>query len=248
MKTHTMNHNSEIGSQSCSQCCETFCNKQALAVHTEKHEDGDHNCIKCDFQGNSKEALKKHKTNKHVKISEHICKFCEMKFIFRYQLTSHILENHGTYKPCSNFAKNNCEFDSECRFNHIIIEDGNYICFECGNIFNNKTFMMKHIAEKHSSILCNKFASGRCTYGSRCIYKHEAQEPKTNRTNPTNNETQGFQDPLPNTAPSNWPGLPQNPQNQTQNQQNQVIQIATMMTMMEQNMTMLKNMVKNITQ
>ena len=172
MKTHTLNHNSEIGSHACSQCCETFSNKKALGIHTKKHEDGDHNCIKCEFQGNSKEALLKHNTTKHVKKSEHICKFCETKFSFRYQLTSHILEKHVTYKPCSNFEKNKCEFDSECRFNHVIIAEGSYICFECGTIFNNKTLMMKHIGEEHGSILCNKFASGRCTYGSRCIYKH----------------------------------------------------------------------------
>ena len=246
MKTHTLNHNSDIGSHACSQCCETFSNKQVLDIHTKTHEDGDHNCVKCDFQGNSKEALIKHKTTKHVKKSELICKFCETKFSFRYQLTSHILENHGTYKPCSNYEKNKCEFDSECRFNHIIIKEGSYICFECGNIFNNKTLMMKHIGEQHGSILCNKFASGRCTYGNRCIYKHEAQEPTQSRTNQTNNPTQGFQGTPPNTAPPNWPGLPQNPhQNQPQNQ---MIQITTMMTMMEQNMTLLKNMVKNITQ
>ena len=132
-------HESQSGSHDCSQCDKTFSNKKYLEVHTKRHEDGDHTCNKCDFEGNSKEALAKHIEIKHTIISEPTCKFCGLKFTFRYQLTNHILGYHASHKPCTNFAQNIYEFDSECRFNHITFGERQYICYTCGQIDNDKT-------------------------------------------------------------------------------------------------------------
>ena len=92
-------------------------------------------------------------------------------------------EQHKTHKPCSKFAINKCEFDSDCRFNHIMLEPNQLICFECGKITNDKTSLMKHIEQEHGSILCNKYASGKCIYEDRCIYKHSKTNIETTNSN-----------------------------------------------------------------
>ena len=245
LKTHMKCHESQSGSHACSQCSKTFNNKRDLDIHTKRHEDGDYTCNNCDFEGNSREALAKHMETKHTIRSKPTCKFCGLEFTFRYQLTNHILENHGSHKPCTNFAKNRCEFDNECRFKHITLAEGQYICYTCGQMYNNKTSLMKHIEEEHGSIPCNKYAAGKCTYGNKCLYKHDGGTQEPDKI--MNNKTQGFHKHPPTTdpptaGPPNWPSLP------PQDQQNNLSQITTMMTLMEQNITILKNMVKNMNQ
>ena len=173
LKIHMKCHESETGSHACSQCTETFNTKLDLQVHITRHEDGDHNCTECDHEGNSKEALMKHKEAKHNKKTEPCCKFCGQKFSFRYQLINHVLENHKSHKPCTKFALNKCELDSECRFNHIILEDGKHICYTCGHKSNDKTENMKHIKTKHGETPCQRFEENRCGFSSKdCLYKH----------------------------------------------------------------------------
>ena len=173
LKTHMKCHESESGSHACSQCSETFNSKQDLHVHVKRHEDGDHNCTECDYEVNSKEALMKHKEAKHSKKNEPTCKFCAQKFTFKYQLINHVLENHKSHKPCSKFSENKCELDSECRFNHIILEEGTYICYTCGYKSDHKTENMKHIKAKHGETPCQRYAENRCGFSSKdCLYSH----------------------------------------------------------------------------
>ena len=254
LTSHKASHLSKVGSHSCPSCMETFSNQEDLNEHLKDHKDGDYNCTHCDLEFNTKQALDKHMDIKHLKKSALYCNICSMQFQMKYQLRNHMTEEHKTHKPCRKFATNSCEFDADCRFNHIILEQNQAICFQCGNIFDDKRSLMRHIEEQHGSILCNKFAAGKCTYGNKCLYKHDSnlnqehsdQEQNQIRNNTFSNQTQGFQDPSPNADPPNWPSLPQ--QKTTANQQDQLIQIKTMMKTMEQNMTLLKNMLRNINQ
>ena len=257
LASHETCHKSKVGSHACASCPLTFSNRKELDEHMKHHTDGDHTCQFCDLEFDTKQALDKHINIKHLKRSELNCNICGIQFQMKYQLREHIKE-HKTHKPCRKFADNNCEFDRECRFNHIILSASQVICFECGSFFTDKTQLMKHIEEVHGSTPCNKFAEGKCTFGNKCIYKHDptvhqAQQPNQIETNPKNSQTQDFQGNLPNTAPPNWPGLPKNQQNQQNqpnqpNQQNQLIQITSMMAMMEKNMTALNNMIRTISQ
>ena len=205
--SHMENHNSHIGSHSCSSCMQTFSNKKDLENHMKNHEDGDHNCQDCDLEFNTREALEKHKDIKHLKKSPLNCMICDTQFQMKYQLRNHMTEQHKTHKPCRKFATNKCEFDSECRFNHIILEPNQMICFDCGTIVNDKTLLMKHIEKEHGSTPCNKFASGRCTFGNKCLYRHITNNEPTSKESNETNSNQDFQMSQQNPSLKSWPKI-----------------------------------------
>ena len=227
-----------------------------MEVHTKRHEDGDHTCTRCDFEGNSKEALAKHIETKHMLISEPTCKFCGSKFTFRYQLTNHIMENHGTHKPCTNFAKNKCEFDNECRFKHIILREGQYICYTCGQIDKDKTSNMKHLKTIHGNTPCKRFEENRCGFsGKDCIYSHillsrpqviPAQPNPTIKVKQTQQTPQVFQQPPMNQPPPNpMTHPPLNPMNQPHpNQMNISDMVPELLSNMMTQMTQLTHIMK----
>ena len=72
---------------------------------------------------------------------------------------------------CKYFPTNTCEYDSECRFNHEILTHGQQICYKCGKKFDRKSSLLNHIKNNHDDP-CLKHILGKCTYGSRCVFKH----------------------------------------------------------------------------
>ena len=104
----------------------------------------------------------------------HKCNSCGTMFNNKKDLTKHIGENHKTFQPCRNFPNSNCEFDGECRFNHVVLGENEHICFKCGHITTNKTLLMKHI--KEHNIPCMKYQKKECRYSSTsCIFSHEVE-------------------------------------------------------------------------
>ena len=94
-------------------------------------------------------------------------------FPSKNDLNGHIKETHKTHKPCNKFPGNRCEYDDdECRYRHIILQQGEHICYKCGEITTSRTNIMNHIKEIHGNILCHKFLLNKCTYFSRCLYSH----------------------------------------------------------------------------
>ena len=181
--SHMKNHDSVIGSHACPSCQEVFSNHTDLENHLQMHSDGDWLCDKCDLQFNTREARTKHKNVAHNNNPENECKFCEMKFTSRSTLNRHMMENHYSFKPCSKFAVNKCEFDNDCRFNHVILQDGQHICFKCGNKFNDKTVMIKHVIEIHGKTPCKKFMMNQCRFpSSQCFFSHEMRQAITQNT------------------------------------------------------------------
>ena len=75
-------------------------------------------------------------------------------------------------KPCRNFQTSNCEYDSECDLLHSILNQGEHICYKCGDILGNKTFLMTHISREHGEEPWKKFAANKCTFGNMCLFKH----------------------------------------------------------------------------
>ena len=123
----------------------------------------------------------------------HQCTKCDLAFRTRNNLNKHMKEEHWSHKPCKNFQENNCDFDSDCMFNHIKIAKNEHICFKCGTIFNSLHEMMKHIKEVHPTP-CYKNRTGKCTFGSKCIFSHIRV-----------NHDQDFQMSQPTPAPPEWP-------------------------------------------
>ena len=87
------------------------------------------------------------------------------------ELDIHIKGDHKPYKPCRNFATNNCEYNEKCRFDHIVLQKGEHTCYKCGLKFTNKSLLLNHIKISHN-YLGLKHLDGKCTYGSKCLYKH----------------------------------------------------------------------------
>ena len=120
---------------------------------------------------------------------QHKCYNCETRFSDRGSLIRHIGNNHKTYQPCNNFANGTCEYDDDCRFQHIIAGVNDFICFKCGFTATSKTLLMRHIKEIHkANTPCTKFRKNECRFSSSaCIFNHEVdiQEPRATESQTT---------------------------------------------------------------
>ena len=148
---------------------------------------------------NTVQPLAEHMKNLHKVEKEIIkCKHCELGFESKPEIKNHMKEAHKSYKLCRNFPHNRCEYDTECSFRHIILEQGKHICYRCGKISNSKTEMMKHVKETHGNIICKKFLQNECNFGSRCLFKHTSgiAQNVENNTVQGRAQTQDFQNTL----------------------------------------------------
>ena len=145
-----------------------------MQIHDEEEEDGGQTCQQCSYQTTSRDQLIEHMGRTHKQNNLRFkCEICLINFNNQREINTHNKKRHNKYyKPCQNFATNNCEYDNECHFHHVILNQGEHICYKCGEICNNKTLLMRHIASHHGEEQCKKFAAGRCNFGDRCLFKH----------------------------------------------------------------------------
>ena len=102
-----------------------------------------------------------------------ICDQCGKNFITDKELTSHIKDNHKTYKPCDYFVENRCEqSNTNCRYHHIKIKQGEQICFKCGLVFTLKPQLIDHIRELHGNVIFHRFLRDECKQ-KRCFFSHD---------------------------------------------------------------------------
>ena len=111
--------------------------------------------------------IKSNATNK----SEYSCRNCLNAFNNNNELNQHIITEHKSYKPCRTFSTNSCQYLEECRFYHIILKQGESICYKCGDRFSKKSILLSHLKNDHNEP-CLRFQEGTCSYGIKCIYKH----------------------------------------------------------------------------
>lgn len=133
------------------------------------------------------------------------CNRCASNFTTKRELTTHIKEKHKTYKPCDYFIETRCELDDDCNFNHVILAQGQHICYTCGDIFKSKRDLINHIKEEHGNTVCYKFLQNKCTV-RRCFFKHIIQSaPNVGKTSeaPPAPTYQDFPS-LPTTGPVVW--------------------------------------------
>ena len=63
---------------------------------------------------------------------------------------------------------------SPCRFNHIILQSNEEICFKCGLRFSSKTDIITHIKNSHGNTVCHKFLQNECERSSEeCLFSHQ---------------------------------------------------------------------------
>ena len=145
-----------------------------MGVHDEDEEDGSFTCNDCSYQTISRDQLIEHTEKTHTTNNNILkCDSCKLNFSNQKEMNIHNNTRHNkSSKPCRNFQTSNCEYDSECDFLHIILNQGEHICYKCGDILGNKTLLMTHISREHGEEPCKKFAANKCTFGNRCLFKH----------------------------------------------------------------------------
>ena len=56
------------------------------------------------------------------------CNQCQVISSSERELKIYIRGNHKTYKPCTQFKLNQCQYEEDCSFHHIILQEGeNYV-------------------------------------------------------------------------------------------------------------------------
>ena len=96
-----------------------------------------------------------------------------MSFNSKYALNQHLKNDHRTFKPCFKFLEGKCEFDEDCMYNHIKVQEKQQICYKCGMMFPSKTILMIHIKAKHGHVQCRKFENNECRFTSQtCFFSH----------------------------------------------------------------------------
>ena len=143
-----------------------------MKLHDEDEEDGNSTCKYCQYQTTTIDLLMQHIERAHK--SNNPCSSCEMTFNSEDELNMHIMEQHKfkSFKPCRAFPSHTCEYDGECRFNHIILKENERICYKCGKRTSNQNDLMKHMQDKHQGIICKKFQENKCSFGTRCMFSH----------------------------------------------------------------------------
>ena len=78
-------------------------------------------CPGCSFYCRDLDNLAKYLsiTHKNQTPKEYDYKACDFKSYQKSDLDLHIKDNHWSYKPCKEFSTNSCEYNSECRYNHV---------------------------------------------------------------------------------------------------------------------------------
>ena len=177
--------------------------EQHMRSHDKAEEDSQFTCDQCAYQTINHDQYKEHKERAHTQ-KEFNCIQCETKFRTKEAMNKHKKVTHRTnYKPCQNFPLNNCEYDGDCNFYHVLLNQGQHICYKCGKISENKTLMMKHIISTHGEEECKRYMDNKCTYGEKCFFKHTriiAQNVATNLQIPPPQYTPPVFYNLPNTG------------------------------------------------
>ena len=157
----------------CPICGKTRNTRSKLEKHMSDHEedidDGSATCRICSHQTRSEEELKK-----HILVAHEIfkCTQCHITLKTKRDITTHMKENHKSYKPCDYFLEDRCDLDGECRYNHVKLKPGQQICYKCGDKFNLKSDMRRHIVETHGNDICHKFMQNNCT-ARKCFFSHD---------------------------------------------------------------------------
>ena len=147
-------------------------------------------CTICGLTRDTQSKMDRHMEN-HIEGGDDTfsCKKCNVTFKSNDDLKKHNIDSHKSYKPCRNYATNNCQYEDECDFNHTTLQGDEQICYRCGKKFNKKHLLLTHIKNVYGDTPCRKFLENKCSYGSRCVFSHNVTnvQDKSSNTRPALN-------------------------------------------------------------
>ena len=173
---------------------------------------------------------------------------CKEEFQQKHELRKHIKLNHPNFKPCKNFiSSQRCDFGSKCDYQHVVIAEGTFVCWDCGKMFNDKKELMDPRKKAHGTkTICRKFLEGGCDrIEEACWYSHT-----TNYAIPIEtNEADFPQLPQNKTKPKKQPTGTESPTiNQSKGDQTQKILKEVMILIQNQNTAIMKMMAQMMSQ
>ena len=203
-------------------------------------------CELCDYESTDSEAMMKHMMDSHNEDGDWLCNQCDYQTSRQKLFTNHIDRKHGendestkqakcefsgislsskdivkehdnkTYKPCKYFLESECKFGDQCRFSHNQLKKGEFICYVCGQTFNDLGSLMKHRKTDHTSVVCKSFQKGECKFNAKfCWWSHD-KVPSTIQSTDFH-DVQVFQQDQRNKAPPfREPSLSQSPAGENQ--------------------------------
>ena len=148
-------------------------------------------CEKCNTDILCDDNLRAHNETVHPprELNRTECTSCGFKAEDKQDLRRHIQTDHLVNRPCKEFMRNSCKYKEKCYYKHIQLNEGQCLCFSCGEIFENKTSLSTHIKTHHGNTVCKNFKRGACTFDTEtCFYSHEVVH-ETNVTFLENNPT-----------------------------------------------------------
>ena len=97
-------------------------------------------------------------------------------------MVNHRRQHHRSFKPCKNLP--NCDYQETCLFNHDIIGEDTFICYECGEKFTTLSDLMCHRKQMHKMINCKKFLKNNCSFtNDKCWYTHKLNDSSNETEN-----------------------------------------------------------------
>ena len=147
------------------------------------------------------------KSNGEINISSEIyhsrnkafkCNKCDMCFKDVETLNNHKQNMHKSFKPGRNYNNGSCSYGIYCLFSHNQIQEGQFVCYVCGDTFTEKVKLMTHRKNVYNNLgVCKKFQTNSCTFSAEsCWWEHN---PSTSIPVKTHNQV--FQWPSDNMAP-----------------------------------------------
>ena len=119
----------------CQFCNKSFSNARKFKNHKNKEHGQIHECGKCEFQGNTQNALEEHIKSEHSTV----CETCEKSFNDTKSLMKHIRIKHTTI-IAHNCSK--CDKEFECS---VKLEDHIKTHHTCGNCHGDFNFLKKKL-------------------------------------------------------------------------------------------------------
>ena len=144
-----------------------------MTIHDKEEENENQTCKKCPYKTTNRDQVIEHIELTHIQDADLSCKIFKLKFRTNNQLNAHMRNKHKkSHKPSRYFPTQNCEYVDEFHFTLVILKQNEKICYKCGDILSNKTLLLKHIVSVHGEEPCKKFRVNKCTFGTKCFFKH----------------------------------------------------------------------------
>ena len=169
-----------IEAYTCDQRGKSFTTKHYLSAHMKRHLKKEHLCPHCGKQYFSRSGLINHIRYKHTDAG-HACSICNKQLKDKYALRRHE-KCHSDEKEmcqiCFRLFKDVKSHEPSC----TVKKSKNFKCGSCGETFVEKTYLTRHVKNKHEMPNVYSCACGK-TYKYMFSFKrHQSQKCSQSQT------------------------------------------------------------------